>query len=90
MEIELDLDDNGRVQGTSDCGLDFEFNARMCPLKAKDQKKGAGKELLGALAKDCDAIFGSEDSFWLPATMQPRCTMERLAAGLPRIVLAAL
>jgi hypothetical protein len=87
-ELELTVDEHGRVAGTSDCGLDFSFVAFKCPvLLDSSPARRAGdvtKDLLGALRRDSDALFGSEDSFWLPAGMQPRCVLERLAAEIFR------
>mmetsp|Transcript_29666 Transcript_29666/g.83649 ORF Transcript_29666/g.83649 Transcript_29666/m.83649 type:complete len:726 (-) Transcript_29666:129-2306(-) len=86
---ELAIDEYGRVCGTSNCGLCFEFCSLMCPLEPDEkQHSNAARDtlppepLLLRLQKDCDTLFGTEDSFWLPAGATPRCTFEHLAAEI--------
>eukprot|EP00976_Prorocentrum_cordatum_P040536 822639-Prorocentrum_minimum.AAC.1 len=82
--IELALDDDGRVEGTSDCGLNFDFRAFRAQVNvdSKHPLDKANRSLLEVLRSDCDAVFGSEDSFWLGANVTPRCSLERMAAAV--------
>ena len=74
MELDLAVDEHGRVAGTSNCGLDFEFAAFAGRLYTEDLN-----DPTDSLIADCTACFGAEDSFWLPASCAPRCGLERLA-----------
>ena len=82
--MELDLDEHGRVSGTSDCGLDFHFRALMAPVLVEESSPPcpSGPEILSRLRDDCEAVFGSENSFWLQAGDPPRCTLEQMAADV--------
>ena len=83
--MELDLDEHGRVSGTSDCGLDFNFKALMAPVLIENKSSPpcpSGPEILSMLRDDCEAVFGSENSFWLQAGDPPRCTLEQMAADI--------
>eukprot|EP00873_Tetraselmis_striata_P001434 jgi/Tetstr1/421698/TSEL_012636.t1 len=82
QELELTLDEHGRVAGTSDCGLHFSFSALRCPLEAA--AGGDAAALLPSLRADCASLFGAEESFWLPAGAEPRCALECLAADVFR------
>ena len=73
--VELCLDEHGRVQGTSDCGLDFAARAWRLRLSG-------ARDVEAQLAADCDEIFDGVTTFWLPATARPRCTLERLARAV--------
>lgn len=91
---ELVIDDHGRISGTSEMGVDYStrsyrglvsheaLDAPAAPAAANEAKlssaSGAGPLLRDVLAADCRKVFCSE-SFWIGASDQPRCTLERLA-----------
>ena len=77
-EEELVVDENGRVVGSSDVGLDFSFHSMMAPLNG-----GIGR--LDAIRRQCDLVYGREDSFWLPIhghNYEPRVLLEVLARDI--------
>lgn len=79
MEVQLSLDEFGRIAGTSDCGLDFSSRVWAGSLTGDDKTTVATEQTVAA---DCDAIFDGCTTFWLPAQQEPRCSLERLARAI--------
>jgi hypothetical protein len=69
----VSIDVEGRVAGVSDCGLDFSFQS--FPNIISPTTAGATTLHCDGLVADCEAAFVGE-SFWLPATSEPRCALE--------------
>ena len=74
------LDEHGRIDATSDCGLDFDFTA--CDITSFIHKPGTKAVTSKIIAEDLNEMFNmaqGQTTFWLPVTQEPRCTVERLA-----------
>ncbi|KAJ0402144.1 hypothetical protein P43SY_000459 [Pythium insidiosum] len=80
--LELELDNFGRPHGVKGM-LDYEFRSIHRALRVPDDKSYLD------LVADCEVAFTAREienaeystgsTFFLPATMEPRCLLERLA-----------
>lgn len=74
QSLPLRLDKLSRLEGSSESGLDFSFRAWTGQLKQLDTIK-AQCQLL---------VQHTKDTFWLPATAEPRSPLEALAQSVFR------
>eukprot|EP00854_Cymbomonas_tetramitiformis_P006931 gene6931-8267_t len=74
---ELILDEDGRIFGPSGA-IDYTFRAYDHFLQLKDVRRGKHSAVMSQLISDCEAVF-VEQSFFLPANISPRTTLEQLA-----------
>ena len=76
-DLVMDVDEHGRISGTSDCGLSFEFTSNKVDVSSPSTKAS-----VKALAGDAKRIFDGASSFWLPAGVKPRFGLEALASQI--------
>jgi hypothetical protein len=74
-EVELTLDDNGRVDGVAGT---TDYTTRV--YLALPQLASAPTTLSQQLHADCERLF-TEESFWVGAQQKPKNALERLALG---------
>ena len=70
--MEINLDEDGRIADTPNA-LNFSFRAIDKFLAFEEDS------WLHIVVEDCKKVFTGEVTFWLPAEMKPRTTLERLA-----------
>lgn len=90
MQVELELDEEGRIAG-SPPDLRYQFRTWENILQQQQQRDSdsttstrttrstSGKQVADLLQHDCQAVYNGNDTFFLPCGMKPRCTLERLA-----------
>jgi hypothetical protein len=83
-ELDISVDDNGRISGTKALDLNFDFfscnNSSFIDCKSPPLDCKGSSSTIDILKRDVDAIFDGCTTFWLPAKdFEPRTTFERLA-----------
>lgn len=83
-ELELRMDPQGRISGTTDCGLDYAFGAWPSALSPGHVPNGKAisQEMLTELHKDCRHVYTGSVTFWLPHGMKPRFALEQLVQDI--------